>query len=350
MLTLGLFERQIKGDDALLELARLRFSQARLGAEMHAGTPEDLERVLAFRPSSPGDAPGGTGAVTGELPVTVHLARSFRLPESQPNILSLATRFAGRVYGMVLHDHPDLAARPDEYLEAVRELDRSLAKIKDRPWVFIEYASGLDPAAYRAFHYAIRSLENVSACVDVGHVGIWRARQAFAARHPGKDVCALKDDPARVPGLMADVDAAVAESLPAVLELVESLGPLAKPVHFHLHDGHPLSTFSPYGVADHLSFLTEVPLGFEHRGHRSSPLMFGPGGLTQIVRQALVAVGADRLSFTLEIHPAPGRVPLDPEAAKLFGHWTDKTNAERMNAWLGILAENLGCLRRAIRG
>ena len=36
-LTLGLFEKRIDGDDCLLDLARLRFQQAGLGAEMHGG-------------------------------------------------------------------------------------------------------------------------------------------------------------------------------------------------------------------------------------------------------------------------------------------------------------------------
>jgi len=332
MLTLGLLERHIKGDDALLALGRLRLGRAGMGAEMHAGTPEELEAMMAFRPSR---QPGGA-----DLPVTVHLARYFRLPEAQAAVLSIAARFAGRVYGMVLHDHPDLVARPAEYLEAVRGLDRGLAKVEDRPWVFIEYASGLDPAVYRAFHEVIRDLEHVSACVDVGHVGIWRAGQAFAKRHPGMDVCSLAKEPERLPSLMADVDAAVAEALPAVLELIGSFGSLGKPVHFHLHDGHPLSTFSPYGVSDHLSFLAEIPLGFEHRGQRSAPLMYGPAGLARIVRQTLAALGSDRVSLTLEIHPPPVRLALDPEAARLFGHWRDKTNAERMNGWLATLVAN----------
>jgi len=44
-MTLGLFEKRIEGDDALLELARLRFKQARMGAEMHAATPQQKPSV-----------------------------------------------------------------------------------------------------------------------------------------------------------------------------------------------------------------------------------------------------------------------------------------------------------------
>ena len=340
MLTLGLCERHIAGDDALLALAQMRLGAAGLGAEMHAGSPEELEAVMAFRPRAA--SPNGP-----ELPVVVHLARHFRLPDAQAAILAIASRFAGRVYGLVLHDHPDLAARPAEYLAAVRDLDRGLGQIRHRPWVFLEYAAGLDLAVYRAFLTSIRDLENINAGVDVGHVGIWRTRQAFAQLHPGQDVCALKERPMQLPDLMADIDLAVAEALPTVLNLIGSLGALGKPVHFHLHDGHPLSTFSPYGVSDHLSFLAEIPLPFADRGRRRVPLMYGPDGLTRIVRQALATLGSGRVSCTLEIHPPPGRLPLDASAAKLFRHWTDLTNAERMNHWLATLTANHQILRHA---
>jgi hypothetical protein len=125
--------------------------------------------------------------------------------------------------------------------------------------------------------------------------------------------------------------------------LIEQLGELGKPVHFHLHDGHPLSTFSPFGISDHLSFLMEMPLNFEYRGRRSVPLMFGRAGLHQIVRKAVRAIGRERVSFTLEIHPVSGRLALG-DASPLFSHWTDKTNAERMNQWLGVLRENHAAL------
>ena len=317
-----------------------------MGAEMHPTTPDDLEKAMWFRPSLVSE-PGAEPAPPGR-DLTVHLPRGLVLPEAQSRILEFAARFAGRVYGMVLHDHPDLASRPGPYLEAVRDLDRLLARIPQRPWLFIEYAAGLDVAVYRAFLESARDFQRIGACIDVGHIGIWRARQAFAKLHPDTDVCALKREPARVPGLMSEVQAAVDESLPAVLELIGGLGPLGKPTHFHLHDGHPLSTFSRYGVSDHLSFLTRIPLGFDYQGHRTAPLMFGPAGLSRIVRRALDTLGPNRASFTLEIHPPDGRLPLDSEAALLFRHWVDKTNAERMNLWMATLAENLQILRQSL--
>ena len=48
----ALFQRRVDGDDALLRLARLRFAQAGLAAEVYADTPEQLEWVLGFAPPS----------------------------------------------------------------------------------------------------------------------------------------------------------------------------------------------------------------------------------------------------------------------------------------------------------
>ena len=334
-MTLGLFEKQIEGDDALLALARLRFEQAGMGAEMHAGAPEQLEQTLRFRPGRP-------------APVVVHLAREFSLADAptRQRVLGFASQFAGRVYGLVLHDHAGLAERPEQFVETAREIQAGLQSIRDAPLLFIEYAAGLELSVFARFHEALRSLSRVSACIDIGHVGIWQTRQSYARRHPGEDVCALKSQPPGLPQLMPDVEAAVRSALPALLKLIERIGAFGKPVHFHLHDGHPLSTFSRWGVSDHLSFMAEIPLGFEYRGRRAAPLMYGPGGLGQIVTNALASIVPGGASFTLEIHPQAERLPLG-DAAPLFTHWTDKTNAERMNAWLATLARNHTLLREA---
>ena len=146
---------------------------------------------------------------------------------------------------------------------------------------------------------------------------------------------------------MSEVEVAVNSALPTVLNLIQTIGALGKPVHFHLHDGHPLSTFSPFGVSDHLSFLTAIPVGFDWRGRRTLPLMFGPAGLAQIVSHALRINAGKLLSFTLEIHPTAGQLPLG-DASTLFSHWRDKTNAQKMNHWLSVLGENHRLLRAAI--
>ena len=46
----GLFQRRFAGDDALLELAGLRFAQMGVAAELYADTPDELERTLRFVP------------------------------------------------------------------------------------------------------------------------------------------------------------------------------------------------------------------------------------------------------------------------------------------------------------
>lgn len=335
-MTLGLFEKRIEGDDALMELARLRFQQAYMGAEMHAATPEQLENVMRFRPWP-------------DAPVVVHLPRHFNLADEdwRKRIREFAARFAGRIYGMVIHDHPELVSRSDDFLRAARETQRQLAQIPACPHLFVEYAAGLEPRMLARFFESIADLTHISSCIDVGHVGIKQARSIFGGMHPGQDICAVKNQPAGIPEMISDVEMSVGAALPTVLDLIEALGKPAKPVHFHLHDGHPLSTFSPFGVSDHLSFLMEMPLNFEYRGRRSVPLMFGRAGLHQILKKAVQAIGRDRLSFTLEIHPGPGLLPLG-DAAPLFNHWTDKTNAERMNQWLAVLRENQVALLEGI--
>ncbi len=334
---LGLFEKRIEGDDSLMELARLRFRQAGLGAEMHAPTPEQLEQALRFRPGP-------------EAPVVVHLPRELNLAEagSRRRIVEFAARLAGRISGMVLHDHADLEQRPQAYLDGAWQMEEALEQAGAGPMLFIENAAGLEPEFFARFHAAIRDLGRLGACINVGHVGIWKARQTYALSHRGQDVCSLKSQPPALPKLMPEVERAVRSALPAVLDLIAVIGRLGKAVHFHLHDGHPLSTVSPFGVSDHLSFLADIPLPFEFRGRRSAPLLFGPEGLARIVARAFESIAPAPLSFTLEIHPAFQRRPLG-NAAPLFKHWTDKTNAEMMNHWLWTLTSNHALLRRHAR-
>jgi hypothetical protein len=334
---LGLFDKRIDGDDCLLELARRRFQATGLGAEMHAGTPEQLEWMLKFRPFP-------------DTPVVVHLARDLHLmvPDHRQRILRFAAQFAGRIHGMVMHDHPDMLRQGAEYLESVRELAVALQSIQQCPLLFIEYATGLSPHDYARCLATMRNLGAISACVDIGHVGGWCARQAYAQLHPGESVFALKQQNDRLPRVIADVEQAVQTALPAVVELIAALGKLGKPVHFHLHDGHPLSTINPLGISDHLSFLRELRLGFEYLGRRATPLLFGPSGLERITVQALRSLGPARVSFSLEIHPTTDQLDLG-DSAPLFRHWHDKTNAERMNHWLAELGENQALLKTLLQ-
>ena len=299
-----------------------------MGAEMHAGAAEELDRVMKFRPSP-------------DAAVVVHLPRDLNLIQehARRRILDFASGSAGRVYGLVVHDCPEMVTQPEDFLRAARAMGARLEQINQCPNLFIEYAAGLKPETFARFFGSIPELARISACIDIGHIGIWQARSAYSEIHPGEDICSLKSKKFKLPQVMPDVEKAAGSALPAVLNVIEALGAIGKPVHFHLHDGHPLSTFSSFGVSDHLSFLMEIPLGFEYRGRRSVPLLFGPIGLSRIVAKAIEAIGPDRVSYTLEIHPTGDRLPLG-DAAPLFGHWRDKTNAEQMNHWLSVLSQN----------
>jgi hypothetical protein len=328
VMTLGLFEQRFAGDSSLMQLAARRFSESRMGAEMHAGAPEQLDQLLRFRPSP-------------EAPVMVHLPREFHLLEERARqaILELATRFAGVVSGFVMHDHQAIVTQRAKCFDVARELNHQLRKIPQCPIVFVEYAVGLDPVDFAAFFQGISDLECLGPCLDIGHVGIRAARTAYAQSHSGEDICSLKSHPARLPQVISDIEAAVALGRNAVFDLMDVLATMKKPMHFHLHDGHPLSNFSPFGVSDHLSFQAEIPLDFEYRGRTRLPLMFGPSGLLKVVSQALQSLQSTGVSFTLEIHPTGEKLTLG-DAASLFNHWVDKTNAEQMNHWLAVLSRN----------
>jgi hypothetical protein len=334
---LGLFEKRIEGDDCLMTLARRRFLEAGMGAEMHAGSPPELASVMAFRPGE-------------QAPVVVHLPRDLNLADalSRTRIAELAARFAGQISGLVIHDQAAMAARRSDYIEAAWIMDGQLERIDRCPMLFVEYAVGLEPTDFAGFFSAIPDLDRISACIDIGHVGVRAARAAYARNHPGEDICALKLQSPRLPQVIDEVEIAVASAAAAVFDLLEAITTLKKPVHFHLHDAHPLSTVSPFGVSDHLSFLTEIPLPFEHRGRRALPPMFGPAGLAKLVAQALEALAPRPVSFTLEIHPTGERLDLGDDAP-LFNHWTDKTNAEKMNHWLSVLSQNHRLLQQAMQ-
>jgi hypothetical protein len=259
--------------------------------------------------------------------------------ESQDLILDFATRFSELVFGFVIHDQIEIITRFDDYLIALKKLVHQLEKIQNRPYIFIEYAVGLTPDLFIQLMKAIQDFQGISGCIDVGHVGLWQVRAAYAESHPGRDVCALMPHDPELPGLIEDVQRAVRSAIKQVLHVIQNLGGTEKPVHFHLHDGHPLSTLSPLGISDHLSFMEKIPIPFDYECGRYLDPMFGPSGLSAIITESLEHLDPDRISFSLEIHPTEGRLGLEGESY-LFNHWEDKVNAERMNCWLSVLAEN----------
>jgi len=320
----GLFQRRVAGDDALLELAGFRFTQTGLAAEVYADTPEELEHVLRFVPPHP------------YLPM-VHLNRGVNVLDERGRAVvgTFADRFAGRVAGLVVHDKHEMAAQTDRLLRAMRDLDAHLRERPGGPLVFLEYAAGLEPAWFVEVAERLQDAERVSCCIDIGHVGIRQASAKFARSHPGLSLGSLGPQDGRLPDLAADIQDAVGSATGDVLDVIRAVGSLGKHVHFHLHDGHPLIP----GLSDHFTFLTRLPVSFRYEGRRSLSMMYGPGGLASIVSAAIEACGPHGVSFTLEIHQVEGRLPLG-DASRLFSHWRDTTNAERMNYWLSVLGEN----------
>jgi hypothetical protein len=311
-----------------LQLAALRFKEAGLGPEFFAETPDELERLLIFKPAP-------------EAPATVHLPRWINLFDegSRALVLDFADKFKDRIFGLIIHDQREIALRFDNYLTALHGLESGLRNIGGSAYLFIEYAAGLEPDLFIELFRAAHNLERVSCCIDTGHLGLWQSRRVYSGKYPGKDICALKPHDAGLQDVIGDVQEAVAAAPAEVLRVIREISSLGKPMHYHLHDAHPLSTFSPFGVADHLSFLDKIMLPFEYMGERSLDLMFGPFGLSRVVAEALGFPGPDRVSFTLEIHPVEGTLPLG-DASYLFLHWRDKGNAERMNFWLSVLRKN----------
>ena len=120
-----------------------------------------------------------------------------------------------------------------------------------------------------------------------------------------------------------------------VLELISRVCAIGKAVHFHLHDGHPLVP----GLADHFSFLTRFPVPFRGCGRlRATPAVrpgrtggrAGSGRTKQRWRAGLIHPG----------DPSSGRPPAPGFGVGDLRPWRDLTNAERMNYWLGVLADN----------
>ncbi len=334
---LWILQKRIDGDDSLMELARLRLQQAKAGAEFYAQNPDEMMRLLRFRPWQ-------------EAPVVVHLPHDINMLDKDCHqlIINFAT-FASRenVYGLVLHDHHKLVGLFSDYKKALTKINTALNEIPNSPYLFIEYAALLSPHFYCEFMKSVQQLNRISACLDIGHLGIRQIYQNFRKLHKDIDVFSLTPMDKRLPSIIKDVKQATSGILPTITDVILSIGSLGKPVHFHLHDGHPLSTFSPFGFSDHISFFEEIPIPFFHNGKVSLPPMFGPKGLETIVTRALEVLPPGKLSFTLEIHPMPGYLHLN-DVGHLFQHWKEKMNAEQMNYWLMLLLQHHAFLQKTI--
>jgi hypothetical protein len=315
----GIFMQRVAGDDALLRLAAMRFAQAGMPAELYAETPDEAERLLRYVP------PHGTRP-------TVHLDRTVDLlePDGQASVLAFASRLGNRVSGLVVHDQPRMLDRVPALIEALH----NVADRADGPCVFLEYSVGAPLDWFVDVAGRAAAIERAGVCVDIGHVGLTHVNRRLRSIFP--EAWPLTPyDPSFASAVM-QMQQITREALPTVLALVAELGACRSTVHFHLHDGHPAVP----GLADHFSFLMRLPVPFEVDGARSLPPMYGPPGLASILASAVCAVPPQRLSLTLEVHQAEGRLPLDPRAAELFTHWSDITNAERFNYWLSVIQLN----------
>ena len=228
-----------------------------------------------------------------------------------------------------------MVAQTDHVVEVMRELGARLRERPGRPMVFLEYAAGSEPEWFIELAERLLDAEQISCCIDIGHVGMRQASARFNRYHPGLSLGALSPGDGRLPDLAADVQDAVDGARRDVIDVVRSIGSLGKHVHFHLHDGHPLIP----GLSDHFTFLRRLPIPFSYQGRQSLSMMYGPGGLESVIWAATEACRPGGASFTLEIHQVEGRLPL-ADASRLFAHWRDLTNAERMNYWLSVLGEN----------
>ena len=102
--------------------------------------------------------------------------------------------------------------------------------------------------------------EQISCCIDIGHIGMRQASARFNRYHPGLSLGALAPGDGRLPNLAADVQDAVDGGRRDVIDVIRSIGSLGKHVHFHLHDGHPLIP----GLKDHFTFLRRLPVPFSY--------------------------------------------------------------------------------------
>lgn len=294
-----------------------------MAAELYADTPEQLERELGFLPHHPA------------LPI-VHLNRQVNLlhDDSQNLVEAFIRQFKGRVLGLVIHDRAEMASQIPEVVAAMRKVTSAGGR-SGGPIVFLEYAAGMELESFVKLAQQLIEINDASVCIDVGHIGIRESRRRLKNMHPKLDLGTLFREAGRAPELIYDVQRATRSSLEVVLDIIRSLGNIGKPLHYHLHDGHPLIP----GLADHFSFLTRLPMPIAWEGRYSLEPMYGLHGLSEILAAIARSCPFDRSSITLEIHQSEGRIPLG-NAAELFAHWEDLTNAERMNYWLSVLSEN----------
>jgi hypothetical protein len=334
----GIFHRQIDGDEALLRLARVEFERAGMGAEIYPGSVDDALFLWRFVPR------------TTERHL-VHLPRHWDVLSviDRDQVVDFAAALRGRARGLVVHDDPTWSQRRHDLQRALEQLDRELEKTPGAPPVFLEYAAGLELDTFAALIEAAAPLPRISACVDTGHVALFSARKRLEEKRPDLDALRLEPDQPALGELLPLLGETAEQVRTDVAALVERLGRIGKPLHFHLHDGHLLSRhsefFAEYGVRDHIGFRQPIPVPtWVSPSGELGPLL-GERGLRRVLAAAFAEL--ESCSLTLEIHPTRARLrkPLG-EHAPLFAHWTDLGHAEMMHYWLSSLVEEHAWIQR----
>ncbi|MBN2710988.1 MAG: hypothetical protein JXR97_00940 [Planctomycetes bacterium] len=323
---------EIPGDDALLALARERLLDAGLGAEFYPGSTAHLQSLLNYRP--------------GEAVCTAHLPRSLNILEEEDRrqITEYASLAAGQLSGFIIHDRPAFTHEPSATQAALESMNKTLADIPEAPRLFVENSGQLAFAETEELAQMILPMNNIGICLDISHLAIQFCHTRLSELGITTDARSLLADREQLIEIMPHIQRVTAEARAESLALIGRVVRREQPIHFHIHDGHPLSTLSLYGVNDHLSFLQQICLPFEWEGRRIVSGCYSVDGLRQFAETVAAAAPLERCSFMLEIHPQPGRLPLG-EHANLFAHWQDLRNAEQAKAWHNTLIQNATILR-----
>lgn len=328
----GILNRHVyPGDDALLVLAALRFAEAGIGAELYPGAVESFPLVRSFMPD--------------DSWCTVHATHALDPLTSagRQEIRRYCEIASGRLRGLVVHDNRGMLVNTEQTQACFNELDQFLSA-QDGPEVYVEYACGLEFEEFYGLIRGFERLRKIGVCIDIGHLAMHAWDLNFRKRQPELEVCKIKPDHPRLAELLPDIERAGAEAFDDVLVMVRRLAGLRVPGQLHLHNAHPLSTFSQYGVCDHLSFFSIIPLPFAYEGRASVDCIFTLPRLRELLRVLKETGALERMNFMLEIHHQPGRKALG-QYEHIFAHWSDKTNAELMNYWIELVLQNATILR-----
>jgi len=127
----------------------------------------------------------------------------------------------------------------------LQELGGRLEREKNFPFLFLEYAAGLEPAWFvEVMEGASGRPSHGSAAASTSAMSASAACTSFAHQHPGLELWTLSAEDDRLPALATDVQRAIETALPTVLEMSARSGRW-QALALHLHDGLRSSAVSP---------------------------------------------------------------------------------------------------------